>query len=84
MSGVKTAISLDEKLFNEVDSMANQLKISRSKLFALAIREFLKKRENQSILDELNAAYTDSQDEEVQLAKKMKKKRVSTIKHESW
>jgi len=84
MSGVKTAISLDEELFNEVNTMAHQLKISRSKLFVLAIRDFLKKKENQTLLEKLNAAYTDSQDEELEMTKKMKKSRTSVIEHESW
>ena len=59
MGGAKTAISLDEDLFNEVDKMAQKMKISRSKLFVIAIRDFLKKSENQALLEKLNAAYSD-------------------------
>lgn len=60
MGGAKTAISLDEELINEVDKMAKRMKVSRSKLFVIAIREFLKIIENQSLLEKLNTAYSDS------------------------
>lgn len=84
MSSAKTAISLDEDLFNEVDKMAHKMKISRSKLFVLAIRDFLKKSENQALLKKLNAAYSDSQSEEIEISKRMKSKRLTQTEQESW
>ena len=38
---VKTAISLPDDLFDEVDACAARLKVTRSRLFAMAAREFL-------------------------------------------
>jgi len=84
MGGAKTAISLDEDLFNEVDKMAQKMKISRSKLFVIAIRDFLKKSENQALLEKLNTAYSDSQTEEKEVSIRMKSKRLAHAEQESW
>ena len=40
---IKTAISLEENLFNQVSQLANDMHVSRSKLFTLAVKDFLKK-----------------------------------------
>lgn len=42
-SSVKTAISLQNDLFKEVNVLARELHISRSKLFVLAVQDFIKK-----------------------------------------
>ncbi len=50
MPGVKTAISLDEELLIKVNRIASDLHVSRSKVFTLAVKDYLKKQENQSPL----------------------------------
>ena len=55
MPSVKTAISLEENLFNQVNQLANDLHVSRSKLFTLAVKDYLKKQEGKKILAQLNA-----------------------------
>jgi len=64
MPRIKTAISLEEELFNKVKKLAKEMNLSRSKLFSLAVKDFLQKQENKKILAQLNSAYSDSQDEE--------------------
>jgi metal-responsive CopG/Arc/MetJ family transcriptional regulator len=39
MPGVKTAISLEENLLHQVNELANNMHISRSKLFSLAVKD---------------------------------------------
>ena len=56
MSSVKTAISLEEPLFEQAENAARELKISRSRLFALAIEEFLRKHESRKLLAAINAS----------------------------
>jgi len=63
---IKTAISLNETLFEKVEALAKELAISRSRLFSLAVEEYIKKHENQHLLRELNAAYADQPDLEEQ------------------
>ena len=56
MAIVKTAISLQESLFERADTLAQQLHLSRSQLFARALDEFLKKHESRRLLDAINSA----------------------------
>jgi metal-responsive CopG/Arc/MetJ family transcriptional regulator len=62
MSYVKTAISLQETLLQKIDSLARELDVSRSRLFALAAEEFLQRYQNQKLLEAINAAYDDLPD----------------------
>jgi metal-responsive CopG/Arc/MetJ family transcriptional regulator len=68
---VKTAISIQKSLFEQAESLAQQLNISRSHLFGLAIETFIKNHQNQMLLDEINKAYSDDPDpsEKVRLSK---------------
>ncbi len=62
MAHLKTAISIQESLFQEAEALAAKMKVSRSQLFAMAIAEFIQKRQNRYLLDQLNAAYDDMPD----------------------
>ena len=62
MSNVKTAISLQKSLFDQLETLARQMKLSRSRLLALALEEFIRRRENQKLLDQINEAYEDAPD----------------------
>lgn len=85
MSGVKTAISLDENLFDKVNKLANELHISRSRLFTLAVKDYLQKQENQTLLAQLNDAYADQPDkEERKISSAMKSKHGKIMEQEPW
>jgi hypothetical protein len=62
MSLVKTAISLQKSLFDQADSLASEMKISRSRFFVLAVEEFIERHKNQKLLTAINDAYADSPD----------------------
>ena len=66
MAQIKTAISLDEVLFQEAEAVAQELHLSRSGLYARALQEFIERRKSQKLLDALNAAYADPLDAEDQ------------------
>jgi len=70
MPGIKTAISLEKNLFNQVNQLANDMHVSRSELFTLAVKDYLKKQESKKILAQLNAAYGDSSNKEEDLISK--------------
>jgi len=59
MASVKTAISIEEPLLEEVNVLARNLKVSRSRLFALAVQEFIRRHRNMELLQSLNEAYDD-------------------------
>ncbi|HJX28065.1 MAG TPA: ribbon-helix-helix protein, CopG family [Thermoanaerobaculia bacterium] len=83
MSTVKTAISLPEPLFERVDSLARELKISRSQLFARAVDAFLHRYESQALLQDLNRTYDDSPTpEEKKLLRSMSHRHRELVKGE--
>ena len=85
MAGVKTAISIDEKLFKKVNEIALDLNVSRSRVFTLAMIDFLKKQENISLLAQLNEAYDDQPTEEDNnIMISMRKSQSKIIDKEQW
>jgi len=66
-TSVKTAISMQEELLIEVNRVAEELKVSRSRLFVLAVQDFIKKRENQKMLAQINDAFGDGPDAEEEI-----------------
>lgn len=68
MAAVKTAVSLDEKLLERIDQVADELRLPRSRLLARAAEEFLVEHENRKLLERLNRAYSEGPTaEEVEL-----------------
>jgi predicted transcriptional regulator len=67
MANIKTAVSLNEALFRKADSLAEELNISRSRLFALALEQFLREHNKQKMLKKLNEVYADGLDPEDQM-----------------
>jgi metal-responsive CopG/Arc/MetJ family transcriptional regulator len=63
MAIVKTAISVDEKLFKEAHRMARKLGIPRSRLFSMALEEYMRQEENKVLLQRLNQAYAGGSDQ---------------------
>ena len=59
MGSIKTAISLEEPLFDQIEALAKKMKVSRSRLFVLAAQEFLARHENQKLLEAINQNYSD-------------------------
>lgn len=73
MGNVKTAISIQESLFEQADELAHEMNISRSHLFALALEEFLRRDADRRLLDQINAAYEDAPDSgEQELQRRMR------------
>ena len=66
MANVKTAISLPQPLFEQVDALAQELQISRSRLFVSAVETFIQRYENRKLLEAINHAYDDLPDPEEQ------------------
>lgn len=64
MAHKKTAVSIDEGLFEEAEAWAGKLGISRSRLFARAVEEYVRRHENEELLRRLNEAHADGPDPE--------------------
>jgi len=59
MPNIKTAISIEKPIFEKMDVLAKNLKISRSRVFALAAQEFIKRHNTIELLKSLNDAFDD-------------------------
>ncbi|NOQ45382.1 MAG: CopG family transcriptional regulator [Desulfobulbaceae bacterium] len=84
-TNVKTAISLQEDLFKKVNILASELHVSRSKLFVMAVQDFIKKEESKNLLNQINDAFSDAPNsDEITVQNKMRVKHAKNIKSESW
>ena len=74
MQNIKTAISIDKSLFTQANALARSMKISRSRLFVVALEDYMRQQENRKLLEEINAVYADEpSDEEKELLRRMRK-----------
>ncbi len=84
-TSVKTAISMQEELFKKVNKLAGELHVSRSRLFVMAVQDFIKKKESQNLLSQINKAFSDHPDsEEINIQSKMREKQSKKLEREPW
>ena len=57
LSGMKTAISLPDELFARAEQLAARLGIARSRLYALALADYVDRHTASSVTQQLNAIY---------------------------
>jgi metal-responsive CopG/Arc/MetJ family transcriptional regulator len=82
MATIKTAISIEKPIFEQMNILAKDLNISRSRLFALAAQEFIKRHKNIKLLQSLNEAYDDLPESEP-IVSKMRPRHYKMVK-EQW
>ena len=64
MTNIKTAISLQQALFEQIDTLAKEMQVSRSRFISLAAEEFIRRQQNRKLLEAINDAYDDLPDME--------------------
>jgi metal-responsive CopG/Arc/MetJ family transcriptional regulator len=62
MRSIKTAISIQESLFEQAENLAHKMKVSRSRLFVLALENYISHQQNRELLAQINAVYADKPD----------------------
>jgi len=83
MTSIKTAISIRKDLFDQAESLAHEMNVSRSHLFGLALEEYISRYQNQRLLREINAAYGEEQDaSEAAYSRKMRGKQRQIVEGE--
>jgi metal-responsive CopG/Arc/MetJ family transcriptional regulator len=65
MHTMKAAISVDDTLIDQAGKAAAEIGVSRSKLFSIAMADFLKKRRDDEITEQLNRAYANEPTDEL-------------------
>ena len=76
MANVKTALVLEKSVYQKAERIARRKKMRRGRLFAEAVKEYVKREDEKTkrrrgtkeLVDSLNAAYADGPDEEKRLA----------------
>ncbi len=65
-------ISIERPLCDAADAIALELNVSRSQVFVIAMQEYLRRREHQRLLEQINAMYDDGLDhEQLEILKRM-------------
>jgi metal-responsive CopG/Arc/MetJ family transcriptional regulator len=68
---MKTAISLPDPVFEEAESLARQLGVSRSELYTKALKAYLRKYNREQTLNKLNQIYSEESSEPDSVLTKM-------------
>jgi len=63
MGTVKTAVSLPENLFEQLEQLARELDVPRSRVVALALEALMRDRASERLLNQLNDTYSDGPSE---------------------
>ena len=80
---IKTAISIEENLFEQVKKLASELRIPRSRVFSIAVKELIKKRDSEKLLRQINDAYTEETPEEIEVREGHRKKHIRVLSEET-
>ena len=64
---MKIALSIPNELFESAETLAKRLGVSRSRLYATALEDFVAKHQSRKATERLNAVYA-SEDSHVDLA----------------
>lgn len=84
MPTIKTAISIDENLYNKVARLSSKLSIPKSRVFSQAVEYLVERDENIELVKEINKSYPELLDEnEKVLISKIKSKHSKLVRG-SW
>lgn len=75
---MKTAISMADDLFQKVEQLAAEEHLSRSEVFARAVRAYVDQRHNATLLQELNRAYGEKETSEEKETRRRSKRRYAS------
>lgn len=81
--GMKTAVSIPDDTFTQADQLAQELGISRSELYARALRELLQKRRDERITETLNRIYAKTPESKEERAFRQRAAR-RTLERSEW
>lgn len=79
--GMKTAVSIPDKIFRSADSLAKRLGVPRSRLYADALADFLSRHQSLQVRERLDAIYGE---EESALEPDLGKLQFRSLPPEEW
>lgn len=78
---MKVAVSIPEDLFDSAESLGKRLGVSRSRLYATALAEFLAKHQGRKTTERLNRVYAE---EESRLDPALRRRQARSVGREPW
>ena len=82
---MKTAISIPDEMFKEIEEVTKECDCSRSQVFVMATREFLERRKSKKLLEALNDAYkTAETHEEIKVRRQAKVYHAGKVRKEPY
>jgi metal-responsive CopG/Arc/MetJ family transcriptional regulator len=84
MENVKTAISIQKSLFEQAEDLARKMKVSRSRLFVLALEDYIRRQQNRDLLAQINVAYADEPDPAEQALRRQSRRQHRRIVEGEW
>lgn len=78
---MKVAVSIPEDLFASAETLGKRLGVSRSRLYATALAEFLAKHRGRKVTERLNRVYGAEQS---RLETQLRRLQARSIRDESW
>jgi metal-responsive CopG/Arc/MetJ family transcriptional regulator len=78
---MKTAVSVPDEIFRQAEAAAKKLRVSRSKLYAAAISEYLDRHRAEWVTERLNQVYSQ---EDSMLDPALKRAALKTLAKERW
>jgi len=82
MPNIKTAISIEKPIFDQANDLAKSLNISRSRLFVIAVQEFIQRYKNRELLQAINDAYDDLPEPETIIVDKMRPRHLKMVSNQ--
>jgi predicted transcriptional regulator len=78
---MKTAISLPDEIFEAAELLAQKLGLSRSELYARAVREYVERQRRDNVTARLDAVYADDDEG---LDPVLARMQLASLKREDW
>jgi metal-responsive CopG/Arc/MetJ family transcriptional regulator len=78
---MKIAVSIPDELFESGETLSKRLGVSRSRLYATALAEFVAKNRGRKITERLNAIYAS---EDSRLPRALRRLQSRSLTRESW
>ena len=67
VANVKTTVSLQKSLFEQVEALARELKVSRSRVIVLALQNFIRDYQDKQLFDKINKAFEEAPPDKTEL-----------------
>jgi hypothetical protein len=78
---MKTTLSVPDELFDAAETLGKRLGVSRSRLYAMALADFVAKHQSRKVTARLDSVYAAG---ESRLDPKLRRLQARSLPHESW